>query len=195
MIDSAHAKGIKVYGATITPFNGSTTYTYTAALEAVRAAVNKWIRTPGNFDTLIDFDKTIRNPADSTKLQAIYSNDWLHPNAAGYKLLGESINLNLFTTGATRVSDAEVHKNYAGGKVYSRHVNNTTLITFEISRDAFVSLKVYSTLGKEIAELGGRSFTAGKHTVEVKGKNLTKGMYVYSFMAGNSAAISGKIMY
>jgi lysophospholipase L1-like esterase len=93
-IIDGHSKNIKVYGATITPVNGHSYYT--AAHEEVRCAVNKWIRTAGNFDGFIDFDKTIRNPTDTTRLQAAYSNDWLHPNAAGYKLLGESINLNLF---------------------------------------------------------------------------------------------------
>jgi lysophospholipase L1-like esterase len=95
MITSAHAKGMKVYGATITPVNPNSYFS--AAHEAVRSAVNTWIRTPGHFDAYIDFDHTIRNPADTTRLQAAYSNDWLHPNAAGYQLLGESIDLNLFT--------------------------------------------------------------------------------------------------
>ena len=94
-VTDGHTNNMKVYGATITPVNGNAYYT--AAHEAVRAAVNNWIRTPGNFDACIDFDKTIRDPADTTRLQAAYSNDWLHPNAAGYKLLGESIDLNLFT--------------------------------------------------------------------------------------------------
>ncbi len=94
MIADAHAKNMKVYGATITPVNGNAYFT--SNHEAVRSAVNKWIRTPGNFDGFIDFDKTIRDPSDTTRLQAAYSKDWLHPNAAGYKLLGESINLNLF---------------------------------------------------------------------------------------------------
>ncbi len=86
---------IKVYGATITPFNGHSYYT--ADHEKVRSQVNSWIRTPGNFDGCLDFDKAIRNPNDTTKLQAAYSNDWLHPNAAGYKALGESIDLKMFT--------------------------------------------------------------------------------------------------
>jgi lysophospholipase L1-like esterase len=94
MITAAHAKGMKVYGATITPVNGNRYFT--TAHEVVRSAVNKWIRSPGNFDGFIDFDHTIRNPSDTTSLQAAYSNDWLHPNAAGYQLLGESIDLNLF---------------------------------------------------------------------------------------------------
>jgi lysophospholipase L1-like esterase len=95
MIGDAHAKNIKIYGATITPFGGSNYYT--PAHEAVRGEVNKWIRTKGNFDGLIDFDKAVRDPNDTTKLQAIFSNDWLHPNAEGYRMLGESVQLDLFS--------------------------------------------------------------------------------------------------
>ncbi len=94
MISQAHNQNIRIYGATITPFNGHSYYS--AAREAVRVEVNKWIRTSGNFDKCIDFDKAIRDPSDTTKLYATYSNDWLHPNAAGYQLLGESVDLNLF---------------------------------------------------------------------------------------------------
>jgi lysophospholipase L1-like esterase len=95
MIGDAHAKKLKIYGATITPFGGSNYYT--PAHEAVRGEVNKWIRTKGNFDKFIDFDKAVRDPNDTTKLQAVYSNDWLHPNAAGYRKLGESLDLDLFS--------------------------------------------------------------------------------------------------
>lgn len=94
MIAQAHANNIRIYGATITPFKGHSYFTTTH--EAVRGEVNEWIRTPGNFDKYIDFDKAIRDPADTLKLLAEYSNDWLHPNAAGYKFLGESVDLNLF---------------------------------------------------------------------------------------------------
>lgn len=94
LISQAHAQNIRIYGATITPFKGHSYYT--ASREAVRVEVNEWIRTPGNFDKCIDFDKAIRDPADTEKLHADYSNDWLHPNAAGYQLLGESVDLNLF---------------------------------------------------------------------------------------------------
>ncbi len=99
MIDDAHAKNIKVYGATLTPCNGHSYYT--PAREVIRNNVNTWIRTPGNFDACIDFDKTIRDPSDTTRLLAAYSNDWLHPNAAGYQLLGESIDRNLFVLDTT----------------------------------------------------------------------------------------------
>ncbi len=99
VIAHAHAQNIRVYGATITPFNGHSYYS--ASREAVRAEVNEWIRTPGNVDKFIDFDKAIRNPADTTRLHEAYSNDWLHPNVDGYALLGESVDLNLFLGGDT----------------------------------------------------------------------------------------------
>lgn len=94
LISKAHAKNIRIYGGTITPFKGHSYYS--TSREAVRLEVNKWIRTPGNFDKYIDFDKAIRDPNDSAKLNAIFSNDWLHPNTAGYKLLGESVDMSLF---------------------------------------------------------------------------------------------------
>ena len=95
MIAWAQEANIKIYGGTITPFKGHSYYS--EQHEAVRQEVNKWIRTPGNFDEVIDFDKAIRNPEDPEKMQDKYANDYLHPNADGYKFLGESIDLNLFT--------------------------------------------------------------------------------------------------
>jgi lysophospholipase L1-like esterase len=94
LIDQAHAEDIRIYGATITPFKGHGYYS--EAHEAVRQEVNEWIRFSGYFDKVIDFNETIRDSSDTLKLQAEYSNDWLHPNADGYKLLGESVNLDLF---------------------------------------------------------------------------------------------------
>ncbi len=105
LIYEAHAQNIKVYGATITPFKGHSYYT--ADHEAVRVEVNKWIRAPGNFDKCIDIDKAIRNPSDTAKLQATYSNDWLHPNADGYKFIGESIDLKLFERSDTIFSNID----------------------------------------------------------------------------------------
>jgi len=95
MIEKAHAKGIKVYGATIMPFAKSfydADYRQTA-----RDTVNAWIRSSGRFDAVIDFDKTMENPsAPKTILPDMHDNDFLHPNEAGHKRLGESIDLNLF---------------------------------------------------------------------------------------------------
>lgn len=99
MIKQAHAQNIRVYGATITPFGGNSYFS--AAHEATRGEINKWIRTPGNFDRCIDFDKAIRNPADTTTMLSTYNNDGLHPSVAGYRFLGESVDLNLFTASDT----------------------------------------------------------------------------------------------
>lgn len=95
IINDAHAINVKVYGATITPFKGHSYYS--EANELVRNTVNEWIRTPGNFDAFVDFDKAIRDPNDHAKMLAKYSNDWLHPSVAGYELLGKSVSLDLFT--------------------------------------------------------------------------------------------------
>jgi len=95
MIDDAHAKGLKVYGATITPINKSSYYA--DYRESARDSVNEWIRNSGRFDAVFDFDKTVRNPADIiTLLPEAQTGDFLHPNEAGYKMMGESIDLNLF---------------------------------------------------------------------------------------------------
>lgn len=94
LISQAHTNNIRIYGATITPFKGHSYYT--EARETVRLEVNNWIRTSGNFEKYIDFDKAIRSTSDTAKMNEVYSNDWLHPNAAGYQHLGEFINLDLF---------------------------------------------------------------------------------------------------
>ena len=95
MIVKAHANNIKIYGGTILPFNGNAYYNQYS--ELCRSIVNQWIRTKGNYDGCIDFDKVMRNPRDTTRLVSTYQNDGLHPDAAGYKTMGESIDLNLFT--------------------------------------------------------------------------------------------------
>lgn len=83
----ARERGYKVYGATITPFAGHSYFTFFR--EAARQAVNEWIRTSGTFDDVIDFDKLMRDPSEPSKLKADLQDDWLHPNAAGYKVMGE----------------------------------------------------------------------------------------------------------
>jgi lysophospholipase L1-like esterase len=91
----AHTHGIKVYGATLTPFVGAG-YSSPAG-EAVRQAVNQWIRTTPEFDAVIDFDKATRDPANPGTFAPAYdSGDHLHPGDAGYKTMGNAIDLNLF---------------------------------------------------------------------------------------------------
>lgn len=95
IIERAHAHGLKVIGGTIVPYEGAAYYK--PAGEAVRGAVNKWIRTGGAFDGVVDFDAAVRDPANPNKMKAeLQSGDWLHPNDAGYKAMGEAIDLKLF---------------------------------------------------------------------------------------------------
>lgn len=98
MIDRAHARGIKVIGATILPYSGSAYYHPGPESEADRQAINAFIRAPGNFDGVIDWDKALRDPARPTHLLAAYDNDGLHPNLAGYKAMADAIPLSLFET-------------------------------------------------------------------------------------------------
>lgn len=97
IIDEAHQKGIRVYGATITPFKGNNYYS--ADHEKGRSTLNEWIRTTNQLDGVIDFDKAVRNPQDLEAMQKefLFENDWLHFNAKGYETMGSSIDLNLFT--------------------------------------------------------------------------------------------------
>lgn len=87
LVAKAREKGIKVYGATITPTKGNGWYSYWH--EAIRQTVNEWIRKEGNFDGLIDFDLLVRDPADPQRLNAEYSDDWLHLNPKGYEVMGK----------------------------------------------------------------------------------------------------------
>jgi lysophospholipase L1-like esterase len=95
MIADAHAQGIKVYGATIMPFKKSF---YDAEYrQTARTTVNEWIRTSGSFDAVIDFNKAMRDPNDTlTILPTSHTGDFLHPNEAGYVLMGEAVDLKLF---------------------------------------------------------------------------------------------------
>lgn len=98
IVTRAHAAGIRVIGATITPFGGSF-YDHSPANEADRQKINAWILAPGHFDVVVDFAKVIADPQDPTKMAAQFdSGDHLHPSAAGYLAMGESIPLSLFTT-------------------------------------------------------------------------------------------------
>lgn len=95
MIDRAEAKGIKVYIATLLPYEGARYYQ--EAGEAVRQQVNAWIRSNTEAAGFIDFDAAMRDPANPKKMKAeLQSGDWLHPNDAGYKVMGDAIDLALF---------------------------------------------------------------------------------------------------
>ena len=97
LITRAHDHGMRIIGATLTPFEGAGYFT--PEKEAKREAINEWIRTGGAFDGVIDFERAVRDPAHPGRMLDTYdSGDHLHPKAAGYRAMGESIDLNLFKT-------------------------------------------------------------------------------------------------
>lgn len=94
----AHTHGIRVIGATITPYVGSDYYHPGTLSEADRQTVNRWIRGAGNFDAVIDFDAVVRDVRQPDRIAPDFDcGDHLHPSPAGYKAMGESIPLSLFT--------------------------------------------------------------------------------------------------
>lgn len=101
LIDRAHAHGMTIIGATLTPFEntfagGPLEGYYNEEKEAKRVAVNEWIRGSGAFDGVIDFDAVVRDPENPKHIQAQYdSGDHLHPNDAGYAAMANSVDLTL----------------------------------------------------------------------------------------------------
>jgi lysophospholipase L1-like esterase len=100
IIERAHARGLRIYGCTLTPFEGTFAGYYTPAGEVKREAVNQWIRTSGAYDAVIDFDKAVQDPGHPTRILPAYdSGDHLHPNDAGYMAMANAIDLSLFNQG------------------------------------------------------------------------------------------------
>jgi lysophospholipase L1-like esterase len=92
IIAQAHARGIRVIGATLTPFKGWRVYDQT--LENTRLAVNDFIRTSGLYDGVGDFDAAVRDPQDPLRMLPAYdSGDHLHPGDAGYQAMAAAVNL------------------------------------------------------------------------------------------------------
>ncbi|WEG14675.1 SGNH/GDSL hydrolase family protein [Pullulanibacillus sp. KACC 23026] len=95
LISGGHKRGLKVYGATLTPFKGENLYSQTG--EETREAVNHWIRTSHEFDGVIDFDKAVRDPKHPKQYRSDYqAGDHFHPNDKGYQAMADAINLTLF---------------------------------------------------------------------------------------------------
>ena len=98
LIERAHEKGLKIYGATLTPFAGVPFAGYFSEQKEVeRKAVNKWIRTSRAFDAVLDFEKAVEDPVNPNHIASAYdSGDHLHPKDEGYKAMADSIDLSLF---------------------------------------------------------------------------------------------------
>jgi lysophospholipase L1-like esterase len=97
MIRRARAHGIVVIGSTLSPYRGFSLF-FSEKGEAMRIAVNQWIRSSGEFDGVIDFEAALRDPSHPDTLFLGYDHgDHLHPNDAGYKAMGDFVDLKLFT--------------------------------------------------------------------------------------------------
>ena len=95
IIARTHARGLRIFGATILPYQGFGAWTATG--EAKRVVVNQWIRTSRAFDGVIDFDAALRDPATPTRIAPQYdSGDHLHPGPAGHEAMGNAVDLALF---------------------------------------------------------------------------------------------------
>jgi len=91
----AYVRGFKIYDCTLTPFRGF--FFSSPQKEAMRQAVNTWIRTSGEYDAVIDFDEAMRDPSFPSRLLPLYdSGNHLHPNDLGYEAMGHAIDLRLF---------------------------------------------------------------------------------------------------
>ena len=100
LIARAHERGLVIIGGTLTPAGGAERHP--PENEAIRQAVNDWIRSSGAFDAVIDFDKATRDPEHPDRLLPAYdSGDHLHPSDAGYRAMGEGIDLSLFRSRRT----------------------------------------------------------------------------------------------
>jgi lysophospholipase L1-like esterase len=102
LIERAHARGLRIFGATLPPFDGffvpGTPFPFfSPENEEKRQTVNNWIRTSGEYDGVIDFDKVLLDPKAPSRLLAVYdSGDHLHPTDAGYKAMANAIDLTMF---------------------------------------------------------------------------------------------------
>ena len=100
IIERARAQGLKVYGATLTPFEGTAFPSYwTSEGDETRKAFNEWIRTSQAYDAVIDFDAAMRDPDAPNKINPAYdSGDHLHPGDQGYEAMASFLDLELFKT-------------------------------------------------------------------------------------------------
>ena|SRR5258707_13417497 len=95
LIEQAHTRGLKIFGATLTPFYGAAYYTEVG--ETKRQALNEWIKTGKAYDAVIDFDRVTRDPENPKMFLPLYDScDHLHPNDAGYRAMADAIDLSLF---------------------------------------------------------------------------------------------------
>lgn len=178
-IRKAHANHVRIYGATILPFNGSVYYNPYS--DSCRSAVNEWIRTESTYDEVIDFDKLVRSTTDSTRLITSYQNDGLHPDAFLYEKMGQGVNLDFFAKADTIFSSLSKTQTVEG---YNLKWIAPSSIEFEIPDKSPVSIQLFNILGTEVKHLNSRVYPAGKHTVAFETNGLQKGIYFCTLKSG-----------
>jgi lysophospholipase L1-like esterase len=108
LIARAHARGLKIFAATLLPYEGTTIPNYfTPDGETTRQAFNQWLRTSKEYDGVVDFDAVMRDPAQPTRMLPRYdSGDHLHPSDAGYQAMANAFDLAFVKTPAKEASAA-----------------------------------------------------------------------------------------
>jgi lysophospholipase L1-like esterase len=186
MVVKAHAKNIRAYGATIMPFGGNGYFNQYS--EQCRSTINQWIRAKGNFDGCIDFDKVMRDPQDTTRLLLpTYQNDGLHPDTAGHRTMGQSIDRNLFAGSDTTtlgVNSQKTTDDYALWQNYPNPFNPRTVVASQLSVAGNVRLVIYDLLGREVEVLVNESRAAGRYQDAFNGSGLASGVYIYRLTSG-----------
>lgn len=195
MITKAHANNITIYGATITPFKGNGYYNQYS--ESCREAVNRWIRTAGNFDACIDFDKAMRNPQDTLSLVSSYQNDGLHPDSAGHRKMGDSVDLSLFTlsdTTATGVQSPNAVYGFVLEQNYPNPFNPSTSLSFNLPSECFVSLVIFDSIGREVATVVSDELPAGSYSRRWNAADMASGVYYCRLSARPLSGLSGSFI-
>jgi lysophospholipase L1-like esterase len=189
MIDSAHARGLRVYGATLLPFGGSS---YDSPdHQKTWQTLNDWIRNSDRFDAVIDLDSAMQDPANPVKLLPVYdSGDHLHPSEFGHHMMAEAVDLTLF--GAADTTTDLIDEKYDNqrdtfllGQNYPNPFNPTTVIKYQLPKSRHVTLKVYDIIGKEVAVLVDGQKNACSYQVTLNDFRLASGVYSYQLKAGN----------
>lgn len=185
MIDSAHAKGILVYGATLLPFGGSS-YDSPDHQNAWNI-VNEWIRNSGRFDAVIDLDTALRDPANPLKLlPGADTGDHLHPNETGHRMIAEAVDLTFFFD---KISTAASEKfenlpnTFSLLQNYPNPFNPTTKIKLALPKRSLTKLIIYDLLGREVQTLINEELEAGYHEINFDASNLNSGVYFYKIQS------------
>jgi hypothetical protein len=137
LIERAHARGLRIYGATLTPFEGAAYWTPEG--EAKRQELNTWIRTSGAYDAVLNFAAIVQDPTRPSKTRAGYdSGDHLHLSPAGYAAMANSIDLKFFGP----------QKNEAGGGQHRRRRLQRPMLTLDRKSAANHPIGAHSPVGE-----------------------------------------------